>query len=101
MARYTDRWSELWRESTELRDQELTQLAKYLHSSKLDPEFDPDDPVYTLASGDPWLSLPQLTDRQLSLITVILSSSTVEFENTPLRSAAQTLAEHSEPALDL
>jgi len=93
MARYTYRWSELWRESTELLDQELTQLAKYLHSSKLDPEFDPDDHVYTHASGDRWLFLPQLTDRQLFLITVILSSSTVEFENTPVRSDTLPLSD--------
>jgi len=85
MARYTYRWTELWRESTAILDQELDQLQKYLHSSQLDEEFDLDVHVYAHASGDRWLFLPELTDRQLFLITVILSSSSLEFENQPVR----------------
>jgi len=85
MARYTYRWTELWRDSTQILDQELEQLAKYLHNSQLDEEFDLDAHVYAHESGDRWIFLPELTDRELFLITVILSSSTLEFENRPVR----------------
>lgn len=87
MARYTYRHSDLWREQSTVLEDELAQLASYLHSSGLDEEFDPDDHTYQHESGDVWIFLPEMTDRQLFAITLILSSSTLEFENTPIRFA--------------
>lgn len=85
MARYTYRWTELWRERSTILDEELEQLQKYLHKSGLDEEFDPDVHVYAHESGDRWLMLPELTEAQLFAITLILSSSQLEFENRPVK----------------
>lgn len=85
MARYTYRHSDLWRERSRVLEQELEQLESYLHSSGLDEEFDINDHTYRHESGDVWIFLPEMTDRQLFAITLILSSSTLEFENRPVK----------------
>lgn len=85
MARYTYRDSDLWRERSSVLTDELTQLAQYLHSSKLDLEFDVEAHTYRHESGDVWIFLPEMSERQLFAITLILSSSTLEFENKPIR----------------
>lgn len=85
MARYTYRDSDLWRERSTVLEDELAQLVQYLHSSKLDLEFDSDVHTYRHESGDVWIFLPEMSDGQLFAITLILSSSTLEFENKPIR----------------
>ena len=85
MARYTLRHSDLWNEQSTVLADELAQLAQYLHSSKLDPEFEVEAHTYRHDSGDVWIFLPEMSDRQLFAITLILSSSTLEFENKPVR----------------
>lgn len=85
MSRYTYQWTELWRERSTILDEELEQLQKYLHKSRLDEEFDLEQHVYAHESGDRWLFLPEMTEAQLFAVTLILSSSTLEFENRPVR----------------
>lgn len=85
MARYTYRDSDLWREGSTVLADELAQLTQYLHASGLDLEFDVDAHIYQHTSGDVWIFLPEMTERQLFAITLILSSSTLEFENQPIR----------------
>lgn len=98
MARYTYRHSDLWNERSRVLEEELEQLKSYLHSSGLDDEFDLDDHTYRHESGDLWLFLPEMNDRQLFAITLILSSSQLEFENRPIR-FAQPPEIHSEEDL--
>lgn len=85
MARYTYRHSYLWNERSTVLEQELAQLTSYLHSSGLDDEFEADDHTYRTDSGDLWIFLPELTEHQLFAITLILSSSQLEFENRPVK----------------
>lgn len=87
MARYTYKHSDLWREQSRVLEQELEQLQSYLHSSGIDDEFDVNVHTYRHESGDVWLFLPEISDRQLFAITLILSSSELEFENRPVRFA--------------
>lgn len=95
MARYTYRHSDLWNERSRVLEEELAQLTSYLHLSGLDDEFEVDDHTYRHESGDVWLFLPELSELQLFAVTLILSSSTLEFENTPIRFAQPPLP-HSE-----
>ena len=95
MARYTYRHSDLWNEKSTVLEDELDQLEQYLHTSGLDSEFEVDLHSYRTDTGDVWLFLPELSELQLFAITLILSSSTLEFENTPIRFAQPPLA-HSE-----
>ena len=95
MARYTYRHSDLWAERSTVLEDELAQLTQYLHTSGLDSEFDIDLHSYRTDTGDVWLFLPELSELQLFAITLILSSSTLEFENTPIRFAQPPLV-HSE-----
>lgn len=85
MTQYTYRFSELWRENTRIIDTELEQLSNYLHTAGIDADFDPDQHVYTHESGDRWLFLPELSDRQLFAITLILSSSELCKDEVPVR----------------
>lgn len=86
MARYTIRHNELVELEQSLLTQELSQLEKWLHSSEIDPDFDLEDHLYyDPYSGDRWVFLPELTDNQLFAMQMILSSSTVEFENKPIQ----------------
>lgn len=87
MARYTYKHSDLWSERSRVLEEELEQLTSYLHSSGLDDEFAVDAHTYRHESGDVWLFLPELTARQLFAVTLILSSSTLEFDNRPIRFA--------------
>ena len=95
MARYTYRHSDLWNEKSTVLEDELAQLTSYLHTSGLDSEFDIDLHSYRTDTGDVWLFLPELSELQLFAITLILSSSSLEFENTPIRFAQPPLV-HSE-----
>jgi hypothetical protein len=57
---------------------EIAQLTSWLHTTEIDPEFDPELHLYRdLESGDRWLHLPELTERQLFAMQLILSSSEV------------------------
>lgn len=57
---------------------EIAQLTRWLHTAEIDPEFDPDTHLYRdPESGDRWLHLPELTERQLLAMQLILSSSEV------------------------
>jgi hypothetical protein len=91
MARYTYIHSDLWSERSTVLEDELAQLTGYLHRSGLDSEFDSDLHSYRTDTGDVWLFLPELTELQLFAITLILSSSSLEFENRPVRFAQPPL----------
>lgn len=57
---------------------ETAQLTSWLHTTEIDPEFDPELHIYRdPESGDRWLHLPELTERQLLALQLILSSSEV------------------------
>jgi hypothetical protein len=57
---------------------EIDQLTRWLHTTEIDPEFDPELHLYKDSeSGDRWLHLPELTERQLLAMQLILSSSEV------------------------
>lgn len=86
MARYVYKHSNLWVESSSILDSEIAELTKWLHSSEIDPDFDPDTHVYQDSdSGDVTLSLVELTNSQLFAATLVLSSSELYFDNRPVR----------------
>lgn len=86
MARYTYKSCYHWKENPDILEQEVSQLAAWLASTKIDPDFEMDNHVYHHAdTGDVWLFLPELTQRQLMAATLILSSSELSFDNKPIR----------------
>ena len=85
MARYVYCWTELWRENTRIVDQELEELAGWLHKAQIDPDFDPNEHVYIKPNGDRWLFLPELSPAQLFAMSLVMSSSTLEDDNGPVR----------------
>lgn len=57
---------------------EIQHLTSWLHSTKIDEEFDPTEHLYRDSdTGDRWLHLPELSERQLLSMQLILSSSEV------------------------
>lgn len=85
MARYRMRFSELWRENSSIIDAEIAALTGWLHSSGVDPDFDPDTHVYEEANGDRTFSLPELSNSQQFALTMIVSSSEILLDNQPRR----------------
>ncbi len=85
MARYRMQFSELWRENSSIIDSEIDQMTQWLHSSGVDPDFDPDTHVYTETNGDRTFSLPELTSSQQFALSMILSSSEIVLDTQPRR----------------
>ena len=86
MPRYVYKHSNLWVENSSIVDSEIQELAEWLWSSEIDPDFDPDTHVYRDPdSGDVTLSLVELTSGQLFAATLIMSSSELYFDNNPVR----------------
>jgi hypothetical protein len=85
MTKYVYAWSELWRERSTILDQELRELAQWLHNAEIDPDFDPEQHVYTHSNGDRWIFLPELSRGQLFAATLILSSSELSVDDRPVR----------------
>jgi hypothetical protein len=77
-------FSELWRENSRIIDEEILSLTSWLHSSGVDPDFDPATHVYVEDTGDRTFSLPELTAGQLFALGLVISSSTVELD-APVR----------------
>ena len=76
--RYIIHYNELVELERTQISQEIAQLTSWLHTTEIDPEFDPDIHLYRdPESGDRWLHLPELTLRQLFAMQLILSSSEV------------------------
>lgn len=76
--RYIIHYNELVELERTQMAQETAQLTSWLHSTEIDPEFDPELHIYRdPESGDRWLHLPELTERQLLALQLILSSSEV------------------------
>jgi hypothetical protein len=55
-------------------DRELDQLAAWLRSSGIDPDFVRDDHLYCVSDGEYWIHLPELTERQRFAMQLIVSS---------------------------
>lgn len=85
MARYVYRFSELWRESSEIVDTEIEHLEKWLHNSGVDPDFEKENHVHVRENGDRWFFLPEMTRSQQFAMTLVLTSSEIELDNKPLR----------------
>jgi hypothetical protein len=76
--RYIIHYNELVELERTQISQEIAQLTSWLHTTEIDPEFDPDTHLYRdPESGDRWLHLPELTEGQLFAMQLILSSSEV------------------------
>lgn len=76
--RYIIHYNELVELERTQMAQETAQLTSWLHTTEIDPEFDPELHIYRdPESGDRWLHLPELTERQLLALQLILSSSEV------------------------
>lgn len=85
MARYRMAFSELWRENSRIIDEEILSLTSWLHSSGVDPDFDPATHVYVEANGDRTFSLPELTTGQQFALSMIVSSSEITLDHQPRR----------------
>jgi len=86
MPRYTYQHSNLWVENTAILDAEIAELTDWLHKSKIDEDFDPDTHVYRHPdTGEVTLSLVEISSSQLFAASLILSSSTLLFENKPVK----------------
>lgn len=86
MARYTYKHSNLWVENTNILDSEIQELAKWLHNSGIDEDFDSDTHVYRDPdTGNVTLSLVELSNAQLFAATLVLSSSELYFDNKPVK----------------
>ena len=84
--KYTYRHTHLWTENHNILDQELEELAKWLHNSEIDPDFDPKEHVYRATeTADVWIFMPELTNSQLFAATLILSSSELYLDDKPVR----------------
>ena len=83
--KYTYRAAFHWKEQPLILEQELEELQKWLHNSKIDPDFDLDNHVYNNDTGDVWLFLPELSTRQEMAATLILSSSELFKDDAPVR----------------
>lgn len=100
--RYTYKNSDHWRENPEILEQELTELQAWLHRSNIDPEFDRDTHVYqNHNTGDAWLFLPELTERQEMAATLILCSSELYRDDAPVRYSHPPNAKLEDYAEDL
>lgn len=85
MARYRMAFSELWRENSTIIDEEIQNLTSWLHTSGVDPDFDPAVHVYVELNGDRTFSLPELTTSQQFAMSMIVSSSEIHLDNQPRR----------------
>lgn len=86
MAKYVLRYNELAElEQTQLAS-EFDSLEKWLHETEIDADFDKDEHIYLdHETGDRWIFLPELNLKQLFAMELIVSSSEVYLDNTPLR----------------
>lgn len=88
MAKYVYKHSDLWIESRSILEKELEELASWLHSSKIDEDFEVEEHTYTDSeTGDVLLFIPEMTNSQLFAASIILSSSELYFDNKPARLA--------------
>lgn len=85
MARYRMAFSELWRENSRIIDEEIQNLTQWLHTSGVDPDFDPATHVYVEANGDRTFSLPELTTAQQFAMSMIVGSSEIHLDTKPRR----------------
>lgn len=86
MPRYVYKHSNFWVENNSILENEIQELEKWLHSSGIDPDFEPDTHVYQDPNtNDITLSLPELTKSQLFAATLIMSSSELYFDNKPVK----------------
>jgi hypothetical protein len=87
--KYVLKYSELVAlEGTQLQ-KELDHLARWLQETGIDPDFDQKQHVYTSSTGDRWILLPELTERQLFAMSLIVSSSELYLDNKPYKPTTQ------------
>ena len=86
MAKYVLKYNELVELETTQLQTELDQLEKWLHSTGIDSDFDQKEHLHIRTdSGDRWLFLPELTERELFAMSLILSSSELYHDTSPVR----------------
>ena len=85
MARYTLRYNELADLEHNQLEREFERLELWLHETGIDPEFDRDQHIYRDGvTGNRWIFLPELTEKQLFAAELIVSSSELYFDDKPL-----------------
>ena len=73
-------------ENTQLQS-ELDQLELWLHSTGIDPDFDQTQHLHIRTdSGDRWLFLPELSERELFAMSLIISSLKIYLDDRPFTS---------------
>ncbi len=86
MAKYVLKFNELVEMESSQLESEFEKLEHWLHETGIDEDFDRAEHIYRDAeTGDRWMFLPELNNKQLFALELIVSSSEVVRDDRPLR----------------